>query len=284
MPSRGEAALFVRPGESEEAVCQQLSYNKAFALKDGSNGSYVFYRREQRHLSGYRVEEADSAGAGDTYDGAFSAALMDGKDLWSAGEYATAAGAVAVTRRGLMDIAPTREDIAAMMSRGRSSNESVRTWERKMDMRVVIGYDPNAGSHARVARDVCESMGITVVDMRGEDPIYANTAIHAANMIVSGQADRGILICGTGIGMSIAANKVRGVYAALISDAYSAVRAEKSNNANIACFGAFTLDEKVMESLLRIWLSAEYQDGTPSAPKVQRIVAYENEAAHDQHQ
>ena len=143
-------------------------------------------------------------------------------------------------------------------------------------MRVVIGYDPNAGSHARVAREVCESMGITVVDMRGEDPIYANTAIHAANMIVSGQADRGILICGTGIGMSIAANKVR--------DAYSAVRAEKSNNANIACFGAFTLGEKVMESLLRIWLSAEYQDGTPSAPKVQRIVAYENEAAHDQHQ
>ena len=132
-------------------------------------------------------------------------------------------------------------------------------------MRVVIGYDPNAGSHARVAREVCESMGITVVDMRGEDPIYANTAIHAANMIVSGQADRGILICGTGIGMSIAANKVRGAYAALISDAYSAVRA-------------------VMESLLRIWLSAEYQDGTPSAPKVQRIVAYENEAAHDRHQ
>ena len=86
-------------------------------------------------------------------------------------------------------------------------------------MRVVIGYDPNAGTHARIARDVCESMGITVVDMRGEDPIYANTAIHAANMIVSGQADRGILICGTGIGMSIAANKVRGAYAALISDA-----------------------------------------------------------------
>lgn len=152
-------------------------------------------------------------------------------------------------------------------------------------MRVVIGYDPNAGTHARIARDVCESMGITVVDMRGEDPIYANTAIHAANMIVSGQADRGILICGTGIGMSIAGQQgARAPMPALISDAYSAVRAEKSNNANIACFGAFTLGEKVMESLLRIWLSAEYQDGTPSAPKVQRIVAYENEAAHDQHQ
>ena len=83
LPSRGEAALFARPGESEEAVCQRLSYNKAVALKDGSNGSYVFHRGEQRHLSGYRVEEVDSTGAGDTYDGAFIAALMDGKDLWS---------------------------------------------------------------------------------------------------------------------------------------------------------------------------------------------------------
>lgn len=75
-----------------------------------------------------------------------------------------------------------------------------------------------------------------------------------------------------------------GAYAGADQRRLFAVRAEKSNNANIACFGAFTLGEKVMESLLRIWLSAEYQDGTPSAPKVQRIVAYENEAAHDQHQ
>ena len=149
-------------------------------------------------------------------------------------------------------------------------------------MRVVIGYDPNACGHARIAREVCESMGITVVDMRGEDPIYANTAFHAAHMVVSGEADRGILICGTGIGMSIAANKVRGAYAAFISDVYSAERAEKSNNANIACFGAFTLGEKLMESLLRIWLASEYRDGTPSAPKVERIVSYEMQAAQEQ--
>ncbi|MCI6041184.1 MAG: PfkB family carbohydrate kinase, partial [Clostridiales bacterium] len=99
--------------------CRRLSHSKAVALKDGGNGSYVFQNGEQRHLPGYRVEEVDSTGAGDTYDGAFIAAIMDGKDLWAAGEYATAAGAVAVTRRGLMDIAPTREDIADMICRGR---------------------------------------------------------------------------------------------------------------------------------------------------------------------
>ena len=119
LPSRGEAALFAQAGESEEAFCRRLSHSKAVALKDGSNGSYVFQDGDQRHLPGYRVEEVDSTGAGDTYDGAFIAALMDGKDVWSAGEYATAAGAVAVTRRGLMDIAPTREDIADRVRRGR---------------------------------------------------------------------------------------------------------------------------------------------------------------------
>lgn len=119
LPSRGEAALFARPGETEEAFCCRLSHDKAVALKDGSNGSYVFQDGQALLLPGYRVEEIDSTGAGDTYDGAFIAALMDGKDLRAAGEYATAAGAVAVTRRGLMDIAPTREDIAQRMRQGR---------------------------------------------------------------------------------------------------------------------------------------------------------------------
>ena len=111
--------------------------------------------------------------------------------------------------------------------------------------------------------------------MRGDDPIYANTAFYAARLVASGKTDRGILICGTGIGMSIAANKVNGAYAALISDVYSAVRAEKSNRANIACFGAFTVGEKLLEELLRTWLQTDYVEGTPSAPKIERIEAYE---------
>ena len=71
--------------------------------------------------------------------------------------------------------------------------------------------------------------------------IYANVAIKVAEAVSRKEYDRGILICGTGLGVSIAANKVKGAYAALITDVYSAERARKSNNANIACFGAFTL-------------------------------------------
>lgn len=144
-------------------------------------------------------------------------------------------------------------------------------------MRVAIGYDPNAVGHARAAREVCEGLGIEVAEMCGDDPVYANTAFRVAGLVASGAADRGVLICGTGIGMSIAANKVKGAYAALISDAYSAVRAEKSNHANLACFGAFTLGVKLFSELLRIWLEAEYADGTPSAPKIRRIAEYEEE-------
>lgn len=142
-------------------------------------------------------------------------------------------------------------------------------------MKVIIGYDPNAVAHAQIAQRVCKEMNIEVAEMRGDDPIYANTAFYAARLVASGKTDRGILICGTGIGMSIAANKVKGAYAALISDVYSAVRAEKSNRANIACFGAFTVGEKLLEELLRTWLQTDYVEGTPSAPKIERIEAYE---------
>ncbi len=71
--------------------------------------------------------------------------------------------------------------------------------------------------------------------------IYANTAIKVAEAVARKSFDKGILICGTGIGMTISANKVVGAYAALLTDCYSAERASKSNNANIACFGAFTI-------------------------------------------
>ena len=78
-----------------------------------------------------------------------------------------------------------------------------------------------------------------IKDFGSEDPIYANTAVAVAEAVASGEYDRGILICGTGLGVSIAANKVKGAYAALLSDVYSAKRARLSNDANIACMGSF---------------------------------------------
>jgi ribose 5-phosphate isomerase B len=77
--------------------------------------------------------------------------------------------------------------------------------------------------------------------------------------------------------MSIAANKVPGVYAALCTDAYSTERSRKSNNANIMTMGAFTIGSQLARTLVKVWMESEYTPGGRSEPKVQRIVDYANE-------
>lgn len=142
-------------------------------------------------------------------------------------------------------------------------------------MKLAIGCDPNAMELKENIIRVCRSMQHEVEDFGSEDPVYANTAIRVARYVASRKADRGILICGTGLGMCIAANKVKGAYAALLSDVYSAERAVKSNNSNIACLGAFTLGDKLAEVLVRTWLSAEFEAGSASQEKVDRYVTYD---------
>ena len=142
-------------------------------------------------------------------------------------------------------------------------------------MIIAIGCDPNAAKLKKVLISACETLGHKVLDMGSDDVIYANTAFRVAETVVSGEANRGVLICGTGIGMSIAANKVKGAYAALIADVYSAQRASLSNNANIACFGAFTLGEKLAVELLKTWLVLDFNEASDSAPKVARYKEYD---------
>ena len=117
--------------------------------------------------------------------------------------------------------------------------------------------------------------GYAVTDFSSEDPIYANVAVEVATAVAAGKYDRGILICGTGIGVSLAANKVKGAYAALLADVYSAERARKSNDCNIACFGAFTLGIMHMKRLAEEFLTAEFEPGCASQPKVDKIREYE---------
>lgn len=142
-------------------------------------------------------------------------------------------------------------------------------------MKIAIGCDPNAADLKRTLIKLCIELGYTVYDMGSDDPIYANTAIDVAREVASNRADRGILVCGTGIGMSIAANKVKGAYAALISDVYSAQRACLSNNANIICLGAFTVGEKLACELVKTYLNLEYKSGTSSEEKVNKYKEYD---------
>ena len=143
-------------------------------------------------------------------------------------------------------------------------------------MKIAIGCDPNAEAAKKELIAFIEKKGLgEVADFGSDDTVYANVAIKVAEAVARGEYDRGILICGTGIGMSIAANKVKGAYAALVSDVYSAQRARLSNDANIACMGAFTTGPKVREQMVEAFLKNEFVKGCASQEKVDAYVSYD---------
>lgn len=143
-------------------------------------------------------------------------------------------------------------------------------------MKIAIGCDPNAQAAKEELMKYIEAKGYgEITDFGSEDPIYAHTAIKVAESVAAKEHDRGILICGTGIGVSLAANKVKGAYAALVSDVYSATRARLSNDANIVCMGAFTTGSKIREAMTDAFLTNEFVPGCASQPKVDAFVEYD---------
>ena len=148
--------------------------------------------------------------------------------------------------------------------------------EELVKMKIAIGCDPNAQEAKEAIIDYINKNGYgDVTDFGSDDPVYANVAIKVAENVASGKYDRGVLICGTGLGVSIAANKVKGAYAALVSDTYSATRARLSNDANIICMGAFTTGGKVRETLIDAFFTNEFVKGCSSQPKVDAYVNYD---------
>jgi ribose 5-phosphate isomerase B len=139
---------------------------------------------------------------------------------------------------------------------------------------VAIGCDPNAVAVKEIIKVQLKEMGYTVTDFGSDDPVYARVAFAVGEAVAAKSFDRGILLCGTGIGMSIAANKVPGIYAALCADTYSAERAIKSNNSNILTIGAFTTGSEVAKQIVKTWMEARWQSGTASEPKVACYVEY----------
>ena len=144
-------------------------------------------------------------------------------------------------------------------------------------MKVAIGCDPNALFLKEVLKEEIIKAGHSMLDFGSDDPIYANTALDVALSVSRGEADRGILVCGTGLGMCLAANKVPGAYAAVCSDIYSVERSILSNNANILTMGAFTVGVELAKMLVRRWLELTYVPGGRSEPKIQRIYEIEKD-------
>ena len=144
-------------------------------------------------------------------------------------------------------------------------------------MKIAFGCDPNASSMKLKLMDYVKELGHEVEDFGSDDPIYANVAIKVAEAVAAKKYDRGILVCGTGIGVSIAANKVKGAYAACIHDVYQAQRAELSNHANIITMGEQVVGIELAKVMVKEYLSGTFDMKRRSVPKVQRITDYEEE-------
>lgn len=117
-----------------------------------------------------------------------------------------------------------------------------------------------------------ENVGVDSADDSTEYPEVAQRV--AEKIIASNYQKEGILVCGTGIGMAITANKFPGIYAAVCHDSYSAERARLSNNSNVLCMGARIIGPELAKKTLREWLSLEFTGGR-SLSKVQRIMEIE---------
>jgi ribose 5-phosphate isomerase B len=143
-------------------------------------------------------------------------------------------------------------------------------------MKILIGSDHIGFPLKADLKQYLEEKGHEVIDLgceNGSDAIdYPDVAETLSEKIAKGETDRGILICGTGIGMAIVANKVPGVRAACCHDPYSAERARKSNNAHVITMGAQIVAPTLARILLDHWLASEYSGGR-SAPKVNKIEA-----------
>ena len=131
-------------------------------------------------------------------------------------------------------------------------------------MKIAIGNDHMAVDMKNHIKKYLEDKGHTIVNFGTDTPDRTDYPIYAkkvADSVVSKECELGILICGTGIGISIAANKVKGIRAAVCSEPYSAARTRQHNNANIIAFGAKVIGTATAETIVDAFINAEYEGG-----------------------
>lgn len=131
-------------------------------------------------------------------------------------------------------------------------------------MRIVIGSD-HGGYHLKeTIKSVLADFNVDIEDVGCDctDSVdYADYALPVATKVASGEADRGILICGTGLGMSISANKVKGIRCVVVTDTFSARMSREHNNANVLALGERVTGPGLASDIVKIWLETEFAGG-----------------------
>lgn len=149
--------------------------------------------------------------------------------------------------------------------------------EGKQAVKIAVGCDHLGLPLKEQIVEMLRARGVEFQDFgicSGQEIDYPEIAEKVARVIQEGEFDRGILVCGTGIGMAIAANKVPGIRAAVVHDPYSAERSRKSNDAQVLAMGSLVIGPQVARQLVSIWLDSEFQGGS-SARKVEKICQIE---------
>lgn len=149
-----------------------------------------------------------------------------------------------------------------------------------MGLRVVVGADDAGYEYKEQLRadleasDLVDEVVDAGVDAEGHTA-YPHIAVAAARKVADGSVDRALLVCGTGLGVAISANKVPGVRAVTAHDSFSVERAVLSNDAQVLCFGQRVVGLELARRLAREWLTYTFDPGSASAEKVAAIGAYE---------
>nr|WSS69542.1 ribose-5-phosphate isomerase [Streptomyces sp. NBC_01175] len=157
-----------------------------------------------------------------------------------------------------------------------------RSEKPSQKLRVVVGSDDAGHAYKEALKQDLEASGLVAavtdvgVDADGHTA-YPKVAIAAAEMVARGEADRALLVCGTGLGVAIAANKVKGIRAVTAHDSFSVERAVLSNNAQVLTFGQRVVGLELARRLAAEWLTYRFDEASASAVKVALMDDYENQ-------
>lgn len=149
-------------------------------------------------------------------------------------------------------------------------------------LKIAIDCDDAATDLKKALYEYLKNSGVDITDLNYSSKkaaLYPEIGYNLALKIKNGEYDRGILICGTGLGMAIIANKVEGVYAGVCHDVYSAERLKKSNNAQVLTMGARVIGIELAKVIVDAWLESEFSGGR-SQPKVDQIQELEQQSFH----
>ncbi|MGC9021930.1 MAG: ribose 5-phosphate isomerase B [Dissulfurimicrobium sp.] len=131
-------------------------------------------------------------------------------------------------------------------------------------MKIAIGADHGGFDLKETLKDIIKGLGHEIKDIGcySKEPVnYPEIGRMVVGLVASGMAERGILICGTGIGMSIMANRTRGIRAALCHEIYTARMSREHNDANILCMGGRVVGPAIAEEMVKCWLSTQFAGG-----------------------